>query len=315
MSTAPVLSLAPSCTPFEGNSDFYGQGIRIGVYLQWLSAWVSMLLQPDTAQSILEVNSIFVFAIIIATITSFNSDGIRPIERYIMLQFSFGFFLTTISIFGLRPQLLRSQSTAQLFDGFRRLPRAIKESAKTIGGVESLRAVFRGSLGDSLRQLALRWIRGYTNAIWEINHTYVQIDLAGFGFMKMQGLACSGVLWRSGIAGVLAGLNLAFWFGKDPGSATPGACVPVPLVFMFSKLPLQSRLLTLFKVGAVIAAVIVFFPAIFLVILSCRISIYLLRCLLRDIFWRSRPGFRERTQASFDRLKRSRSEPGKCQEG
>lgn len=305
MSAAPASLLAPSCTPFEGNSDFYGQGIRIGVYLQWLSAWLSVLLQPDTAQSILEVNSVFIFAIVIATISAFNSDGIQPIEIYIMLQFCFGFFLTTISIFGLRPQLLRSRSAEQLFRGLEGLPRAIKESAILIGGVPSLREMFRGHPDDSPSQLMLRWIGNYINILSDINAMHIQIDLADFRFIKMQSLAWSGVLWRSGIAGVLAGFNLAFWFGQNPGSATPGACVPVPLVFMFSKLPIQGRLLTLFRVGAIIVAVIVFFPAICLVILSCRLVIYLIMCILRDTFWRTqRPGLRERTQASFDRINR-----------
>lgn len=261
-----------------------------------------MLFQPDTAQSVLEVNSVFVFAIIIATLNSFNSTETRPIEIYIMLQISFGFFFTTISVFGLRPQLLRSQSTAHLFKGFKRLPGTIKESAIIIGEVPSLKNVFRSYPTDSLSQLTLSWTQGYLNAITEINNTYIQIDLSGFSFMKMQGLAWSGVLWRSAIAGVLAGLNLAFWFGKDPGNATPGACVPVPLIFMFSKLPLQGRILTLFRVGAIMIAPIVFLPALFLSILSLRITVYLFMIILREISCSVDPILQGRTQASFDRI-------------
>ena len=75
-----------TCTPFEGNSDLYGLGIRLGVYLQWISAWISLLLDPNSAQSIYDTNSVFVFAIMVASLIA-AQQGTAAIEVYIMLQF------------------------------------------------------------------------------------------------------------------------------------------------------------------------------------------------------------------------------------
>jgi len=102
----PPLSIIQECPPLQGNPDFYGLGIRMGVYLQWLSSWLSLVLDPDLAQSILDVNSTFVFAIIIATIHSAQSGTMQAIEMYVMLQLTIGFLVTNLSTFGVRLQFL-----------------------------------------------------------------------------------------------------------------------------------------------------------------------------------------------------------------
>ncbi|KAH6632564.1 hypothetical protein F5144DRAFT_255266 [Chaetomium tenue] len=94
-----------TCEPLQGNSDFYGLGIRIGIYLQWGSSWLSMLLDPESAQGVLDANSIFVFAVVIATIIAATNNA-PAIEMYIMLQILLGFPITSLSAFGLRIWLM-----------------------------------------------------------------------------------------------------------------------------------------------------------------------------------------------------------------
>ncbi|KAJ5887540.1 hypothetical protein N7495_007581 [Penicillium taxi] len=101
------------CTPFEGNSDLYGLGIRVGVYLQWVSAWTSLLLDPESAQATYDANSTFVFAILVATIIA-AQQGSSAIEMYIMLQFMLGFFITTLSTLGVRLWLMSPDRLAKL---------------------------------------------------------------------------------------------------------------------------------------------------------------------------------------------------------
>lgn len=300
-----ITSVSTSCIPSQGNSDFYGQGIRIGVYLQWVSAWISILVQPDTAQSVLEVNSIFVFAVVIANIAAYNFADIQPIETYIMLQLSFGFFLTTISIFGLRLQLLQSQVAAQLCRAITGLPTALRQSLITPGNFSNLKRFINGlsvkvqrhpgdSLLNSIAQHLWRGIRDYSKAVTEILTTRFELGLGAFTFIRLRGLAWSGILWRSEIAGVLAGFNLVFWFSTGSGSAESfNDCVPAPKIFLFSEQPLRGPVLTFFRVGAVMAGVVVLIPALFLVILSCRLFVFLCRCVVRDLLWRRHPGARE----------------------
>src|SRR6266700_2219576 len=100
------MGLPQPCPGFSGNSDFYGLGIRLGVYLQLVSAWISNSLNPRTAGDNHNANSIFVFAIVVAIIHAVNTSAIRPIEAWIMIQTCFAFYFTTLSLFGLRLQFL-----------------------------------------------------------------------------------------------------------------------------------------------------------------------------------------------------------------
>lgn len=52
----------------DGNGDLYGLGVRIGVYCQWVSSWIRMLVDEESIEDVHGVNAIFVFAVIIATI-------------------------------------------------------------------------------------------------------------------------------------------------------------------------------------------------------------------------------------------------------
>src|SRR5947207_9155806 len=121
-------SPVPTCGKFNGNPDLYGLGIRVGVYLQWFSTWLSISFEPESAQETHDVSSIFVFAIIIAIIQAAASGGIRPVEAFIMIQICFGYLFTVLSILGLRLQLLGHRRLARLAESFKNLPRRYRES-------------------------------------------------------------------------------------------------------------------------------------------------------------------------------------------
>ena len=86
--------------------DLYGLGIRLGVYLQWVSSWLSNSLNPIGATLNHDANSIFVLAIACALISVAVSGEVHPVEGYIMLLICYGYFLTVLTIFGLRLRLL-----------------------------------------------------------------------------------------------------------------------------------------------------------------------------------------------------------------
>ncbi|OTB01056.1 hypothetical protein M426DRAFT_26041 [Hypoxylon sp. CI-4A] len=92
------------CEVIQGNPDFYGLGIRISVYLQWVTTWINFVVDPQSAQAAYDINSVFVFALLVATMiaTLAEEPTIQPVETHIMLQFVLGFFVTTLSTFGLR---------------------------------------------------------------------------------------------------------------------------------------------------------------------------------------------------------------------
>lgn len=63
----------PICAAFEGNFDIYGLGIRTGIYRQWFSSCLCMMLYPESAQELHAANSIFVFAIVNSYYYSYSS--------------------------------------------------------------------------------------------------------------------------------------------------------------------------------------------------------------------------------------------------
>ena len=83
---------ASSCG-FAGNSDIYGLGIRLGVYLQWIATFVSYQLLEDSIDSVFTANWVFLFATMIATLVitaSRSSYNTYSAEVIIMLYIIVG---------------------------------------------------------------------------------------------------------------------------------------------------------------------------------------------------------------------------------
>ena len=95
----PRRTTAQACG-FPGNSDTYGLGIRLGVYLQWVSALISkqflVASNAEVLRELIDVNTIFSLAIFIATVL-WSSEYVAPVdstvhgvEILIMLHIYFG---------------------------------------------------------------------------------------------------------------------------------------------------------------------------------------------------------------------------------
>ena len=79
---------------FAGNTDLYGQGIRSGLYLQWLSSLLANNTLPETRHDIQKVYLVFSLAICLATvISSFFDACIFAIEIEILYWMYWGGFL------------------------------------------------------------------------------------------------------------------------------------------------------------------------------------------------------------------------------
>ncbi|KAF2658364.1 hypothetical protein K491DRAFT_676410 [Lophiostoma macrostomum CBS 122681] len=84
----------PTCG-FEGESDLYGLGIRIGVYLQWLTGLLVYVFYPEGYADVSTTTLIFSTAITIGTIV--NSSERYASEIFIFLYlFLGGIFITVV---------------------------------------------------------------------------------------------------------------------------------------------------------------------------------------------------------------------------
>ncbi len=252
---SPPTSVLSACEPFEGNADFYGLGIRIGIYLQWVSAWLSMLLDPESAERVLDANSAFVFTLVIATII-FARHNAAGVEIYIMLQILFGFFITTLSTFGIRVWLM----SPDRLDALRKQTTTLWRNG-------------RRKRGEAKTQSQEDW------------RLPMQLSLTFFSSLKFPGLSWSGVVQRTGLVAMLTGFNLAYWFAKEGHGVqrppNPG-CGP-PTVFMFSEQLLAGNIISLGRTVAVMTAVVVFPPTLALLLLTLRLFWYALLFLYRDV--------------------------------
>lgn len=88
---------------YEGNSDIYGLGIRVGIYLQWFATWLSTAFVPEEMLGTTVANSIFLIAISVATLILCSSASANPVtDMFIMLTiFAVSvYFLYSISWLG-----------------------------------------------------------------------------------------------------------------------------------------------------------------------------------------------------------------------
>ncbi|KAJ5817351.1 hypothetical protein N7447_009584 [Penicillium robsamsonii] len=240
-----------TCAPFEGNADLYGLGIRLGVYLQWISAWISLLLDPHSAQSIYDTNSVSVFAIMVATIIA-AQFGTAAVEIHIMLQFMLGSFITVLSTLGVRLWLMSPDRLAKL-------------ETTTTAVLKSVWALEKARLGRLLRE-PWRDLAQWGMITFLLPMAFLNILSA----LKPPGLSWSGVTWRTGTAAVVAAYNLAFWFDNSgSGAQQPPreGCGP-PYIFLLSKQQLTGPVITLCRFAAVIIATAVF-PA---TLLLCNLT-------------------------------------------
>ena len=76
------------------NSDLYGMGIRLGIYLQLISSLLANCLLPEQMLDAWGTNSIFVLAVFVAVIKTTIDHTVQYVEVFVMLQLMFAFLLS-----------------------------------------------------------------------------------------------------------------------------------------------------------------------------------------------------------------------------
>jgi hypothetical protein len=92
----PRAETLPACG-YVGNSEVYGLGIRVGIYLQWVSSLLcKAFLDDESLRDILNENATFLLAIFLATILLVTDtiSGVHNIDVLIMLHIFFGSIFT-----------------------------------------------------------------------------------------------------------------------------------------------------------------------------------------------------------------------------
>ncbi|EXJ89136.1 hypothetical protein A1O3_02200 [Capronia epimyces CBS 606.96] len=107
--------------PIVGNSDYYGLGVRMGIYSAWLTSWFANNFLPEEIIGSLETNSIFLLALF-ATVFfySVQKNGIRVVDVLVIHQLCIGFLFSVMSLWGYRTMYYRTEGPGgrRHFGGF-----------------------------------------------------------------------------------------------------------------------------------------------------------------------------------------------------
>ena len=99
--TRPSRRSDPRCV-IRGNPDFYGLGIRIGIYLQWITSFLANHFLHEAIDSQLDTNTIFLLAMFVATVVATVQHTVQTAEIVVLMQLCFGFLFSILSVWGYR---------------------------------------------------------------------------------------------------------------------------------------------------------------------------------------------------------------------
>jgi hypothetical protein len=260
LTSQDILALSPReepCPGIEGNSDLYGLGIRIGVYLQWFSAWISNTMNPSGAASNHDANTIFLTAILIATTVALAGGEIQPVEAYIMLLLSSGFVFTVLSFLGIRLHFLRPSSTRRfretlstifknLMTTFASLEVAVLDLIVASVPERTVRAKQRHPFITTVKRLVLS--------------AHMTFGLKSISELKHPALSWAGVVGRCAIGTFSAVVSILVWWQYSTQSLPNGAGSCTPIFFFFGLRSGTGSMLWFFRVAAILLTFPVAYP-------------------------------------------------------
>ncbi|KAF0327044.1 hypothetical protein GQ607_005808 [Colletotrichum asianum] len=285
----------PDGCAIDGNGDLYGLGVRIGVYCQWVSSWTRMLVDEESIEDVHGVNAIFVFAVIIATILAQVHRDVKPIELYIMLQISLGFFITVLSTIGVRNHFLRPKRVKLIWHHYQKVVEKRRQSAELgekIWSRHRFKQIFKeeregNNVVKAFYQSLFRMGREYLEdaaARQYLSNPTFEVPIGYLTPFKPRNISWVGVVWRTAILGVVAGFNVYFWFYIANQPSADDGC-GAPFLFLFSMQRINKPVLVLSQVVAIIVVIVVLPLCLFLVSAAAFLVTLLSFCALRDVVY------------------------------
>ena len=278
------------CPGFEGNSDFYGLGIRIGIYLQWSSAWISNSINPSGAAANHDANTVFLIALLVAFAVALGNGSLRLVEAYVMLLLSSGFFFTSVSFLGLRIYLWQPSTISAMREGTLAMLRTFFEKIEKL-----VLQAKQQSATETTQMSSLTRTSSLPMAIlnmWIAPTRYPKQKIGGIERVKMLSLGAAskikhpafswgGVAARAAVGTLAFSLSIWLWFGSSTRLTPGGRCDAE--AYFFGVREISGSLLIFFRVASIMLAV----PIIWLLLCLINIVVQLIS-LSRDWLVRDR---------------------------
>jgi hypothetical protein len=99
--TCPPEGPAPDCS-LEGQTDFYGLGVRMGIYFTWLTSWIANNFLASEVGGSLDTNAVFLLAIFVTMMFNSIWRQLRMVDALVLLHLCYGFLFGVMSLWGYR---------------------------------------------------------------------------------------------------------------------------------------------------------------------------------------------------------------------
>ncbi|MCJ1284192.1 hypothetical protein MMC26_003523 [Xylographa opegraphella] len=82
--------------------DYYGFGVRLGVYFSWLTSWIANVFLPEEIASALDANTMFLLSLMASIFYSTRQGILSYIDGLILMHLSSGYLFGCLSFWGYR---------------------------------------------------------------------------------------------------------------------------------------------------------------------------------------------------------------------
>ena len=83
-------------------ADYYGFGVRLGVYFSWLASWIANVFVPEEIASALDANTMFLLSLMASIFYSTRQGILSYIDGLILMHLSSGYLFGCLSFWGYR---------------------------------------------------------------------------------------------------------------------------------------------------------------------------------------------------------------------
>jgi hypothetical protein len=117
--------------------DYYGLGVRLGIYFAWLQAYIANTMLPSEIAGAADTNTIFLLVLLIAMIKCSSIKMLEQIDGLILMHLSGGFIFGIFSLWGYRTRRYVDDGpkAIRFFGGFGTHSRLIVSLAISVYGL------------------------------------------------------------------------------------------------------------------------------------------------------------------------------------
>lgn len=199
------------CTT-EFSGDYYGLGVRLGVYFSWLGSYFANTLLHSEISGSLDTNSIFLLALLLSLFKGTYSHEIYRIDGLIIMQLSSGFLFSSLSVWGYRTLHYQREGRHGInhFGGFGTHARIALVTAISVYGVWFWWDGLEDGTGllnaqDEQCQKVYTWFFSYFSVTGGIRYLYILMSTGTaiyYGAMVLTAIVVAAhKLFRSGWSG------------------------------------------------------------------------------------------------------------------